>query len=179
MMHEGLTYVLSECKADEVNGENVHDKDSAGEHENSDEGIEVQDSASGDSSEGDMTSGIFPGTDHDDDWSKFLWKRVRIVEVSVELSKCTLRCDCYLLERTCYMCRHILCLLKAMHGNSFGLVDQPLSARLLKSRYWGIFHTAKKIPVDDAVPFPAVSRATFDAWMYNRKRHQWECQRLA
>jgi hypothetical protein len=85
--------------------------------------------------------------------------------VTVAQSKCTLHCDCEHLERTCYVCRHILCLLKAMNGNSFGLADQTLSARLSKSLYWGIFHSGNKIPIDDAVPLHTVSRITFDAWI--------------
>jgi hypothetical protein len=34
-----------------------------------------------------------------------------------------------------------------------------------KSRYWGICHTAKKIPIDDELPLPTVSREIFDSWL--------------
>jgi hypothetical protein len=146
-------------EADEENGDTV-----APSH-----GDEIEDSSSSGSEKGEEKLGEAPdetatGSEDDDQWSPFLWKKVRFVEVSVG-QKCTLRCDCKHLERECYVCRHILHLLKAMHGNSFGLVDQPLAARLSKSRCWGIFHSAKTIPIDDAVPLPTVSRGVFDTWM--------------
>jgi hypothetical protein len=144
----------------EIDGQGDKEENADGIEANGDTGV-----ADGDVEEGTAAQdGICPGTDHDADWTSFLWKKVRTVEVTVELSKCTLHCDCEHLERTCYVCRHILCLLKAMHGNSFGLANQTLSARLSKSRYWAIFHSGKHIPILDAVPSPTVSREIFDAW---------------
>jgi hypothetical protein len=175
----------------EVDGEGDNSENGEADEENGDTGAphadEDEDSSSSSSSEeAEKRSGEGPSeapdeestpyvtgvTGNDDEWTPFLWKKVRFVKVSVG-PKCTFSCDCELLERECYVCRHILHLLKAMHGNSFGLVDQPLAARLLKSRCWGIFHSAKIIPIDDAVVLPIVSRQVFDTWMNVQPDPTW------
>ena len=154
-------------EADEENGDTVepsHGDEMEDSSSSGSEGLEAEEKLGEDPEAPDeIVTGVTKNED-DDQWSPFLWKKVRFVEVSVG-QKCTFSCDCKLLERECYACRHILHLLKAMHGNSFGLVDQALAARLSKSRCWGVFHSAKTIPIDDAVPLPTVSRQVFDTWM--------------
>ncbi len=153
-------------EADDRNGDAADDEQTGNGDSDSDDADKNRNEQDGSSSEaGDQTAGIVPGTDKDDEWSRFLWKRVRTVEVTVARSDCSLSCDCEHLHRTCYACRHIFCLLKAMYGDSFGLVDQTLSTRLMKSRYWGIFHAAKKIRIEDEIHMPTVKRAIFDAWL--------------
>ena len=53
----------------------------------------------------------------------------------------------------------------AMHQNRFGLLEnQHFHPRLLKSRYWGVHHSEKRVDHDDNLPLPTVNRACFDAW---------------
>ena len=103
----------------------------------------------------------------DDDWSPFLYRRVRKVKITVTTpSTVTICCDCGHMSRTTYICGHILCLKKAIHGQDFDILhpDQKFHPRLLKSLYWGVHHSEKRVDHDDGVPLPLAPREAFMEW---------------
>jgi hypothetical protein len=70
------------------------------------------------------------------------------------------------MSRTTYICGHILCVKKAIHGQDFDILhpDQKFHPRLLKSLYWGVHHSEKRVDHDDDVPLPIANREAFMAW---------------
>ena len=103
----------------------------------------------------------------DDEWTPFFYRRVRKVKITVTtLSTVEICCDCGHMARTAYVCGHILCLKKAIHGQDFDILhpDQKIHPRLLKSLYWGVHHSEKRVDHDAAIPLPLANREAFMAW---------------
>jgi hypothetical protein len=103
----------------------------------------------------------------DDEWTPFLYRRVRKVKITVTTSSTVeICCDCGHMSRTTYICGHILCVKKAIHGQDFDILhpDQKFHPRLLKSLYWGVHHSEKRVDHDDDVPLPLANREAFMAW---------------
>ena len=104
----------------------------------------------------------------DEDWTPFIYQRVRTIEVKViSQDFVQLMCNCGHMIRTRYVCRHLLCLLRAIHKDRFGLTEEGITfhPRVLKSLYWGVHHSEKRIAESDCVTWPAVKRDVFDEWL--------------
>jgi len=102
-----------------------------------------------------------------DDWTPFLYRRVRKVKITVTSpSTVELCCDCGHMARSAYVCGHVLCLKKAIHVQDFDILnpEQKLHPRLLKSLYWGVHHSKKRVDHEDDIPLPKANREAFMQW---------------
>ncbi len=92
--------------------------------------------------------------------------KIRVVSPTIA----ELFCDCGHMSRTTYACGHILCLKKAIHGEDFDILnpEQKFHPRLLKSLYWGVHHSKKRVDHNDVIPLPVTNREAFMRWFHTQ-----------
>jgi hypothetical protein len=87
-----------------------------------------------------------------DDFRPFKWRRVRTVVCDLVEGTFLMKCDCGYMDRTCIICRHILCILREVLKN-WGFKLQLWPRRLLKKFYYEVITTLKAVGGCDTVAF--------------------------